>query len=491
MKYTYRLVPKPFIDVLFQEYPKLKDHSEYRALTEYLLFGTYRDERSKKLLLSSEIISSLLGKEKQYKSKHFDTEALLDSYKQVVNETIQWSKYRPPIKQGVWTDTNKRSRILLACDWPLAVTDAVDKLLHGFWKDELMIYFTTLQPYSRRIELRLLEQQRQAALQKMADAKVPVAIDLLELMNNTPNLPFKKLANNINETIVLADELIRSAKSPEKKEELRDELKHLNAFYSNAQPFYKPTDGSVRIFSIGEGLCYLDRRLRKALTKGWFEADLTNSQLAIAAKNWGVEEVQSFLQDGGKIWDHLFGLYGLAKNDDIKRIFKTALYSLMYGAGEKLIKKNWGRESNELDIKLDIKIFFSSSLIQALLRARKEQFELIRKDEGAHDAFNQWLPLEYGYRYSNHIEDNARSVLAAVAQSYELFLLSNIIQEAKEYRNSRDGFMIVLFQHDGFSFIFPSTSEAMQRFWLTHLPGFVETKAKELGIITTLEITKN
>lgn len=94
--------------------------------------------------------------------------------------------------------------------------------------------------------------------------------------------------------------------------------------------------------------------------------------------------------------------------------------------------------------------------------------------------FIQWDQPDYDYKLNN-----SRSILARIAQSYELAILMPVIQLAiSEQFNSR-GFTVVTWLHDGFCFDAHDKRDVQA--WKNQLFEMVTAKADEIGIYTELE----
>ena len=340
-----------------------------------------------------------------------------------------------------------------------------------------------------------VKKQKEEALQHLVEAQIPIAKELLQLLNSTSNLPFQHMSEHIPEAIHEAKRIAKE--NPNEEEEMQKQCKILHGLYSNLQPFYKPTENSPRLFEDGYGLTYLDRRLRKIVTQGSWEIDLASAQLAVNARLWNVQEVQEFLAKGGNIWQHLFDRYKIPNSDTAKQVFKTALYSLCYGAGKRRIRKDWMEVCAIHNLDLPLSKFYRSPLIQALFRAREEQIENILDAGGAKNCFGQFIPVtplfstevierKYFEAYKRH---RVRSILAQCSQAYELLLLEPVIRLAIASKEKSHKFTISLWQHDGFS-AFASHPEEMEG-WMNRLKIEVAVRAVRLGIQTSLEVKQN
>lgn len=249
------------------------------------------------------------------------------------------------------------------------------------------------------------------------------------------------------------------------------QLNLLNAIYNNCQPFYKPVEKSVRIFSFNENILGLKKSVKQNLLPGLIECDLKSAQLAIAATLWNIPEIKEFLSEKKSIWDELADCYGLKLNPDLKSILKNCLYATMYGMLPVNLKSMLNQHLGTFDP------FFNNNIIKLLLKERNKQFNQISDCGGATSCFGNFLSTS---KFSR------RSILAQLAQAIELKLLYPIIKLARENTDC-NGFSILLFQHDGFSWLPHRTS--CKRKWSYILNNVVYESARSLGINTSLEVT--
>jgi hypothetical protein len=352
--------------------------------------------------------------------------------------------------------------------WPNRVHNAIEKERNGEWIASERVYMADGKPFSKKKQLTQLKEDRQLSLERLNTQGCTEAKELLLYLNGLPSNAFYRILSNLPEAL-------EEAKKIEKKESREHQLNVLNAVLDSYQPFYKPTSGSVRIFAFNENMTQLNKNIRQVLTKGWLEFDLRSAQLAINSKLWQVRKVQKFLQEGGKIWDSLFEWFGLEKSEETKRIFKTALYSISYGASFKKSMNYDGRKTLREVLEplfKDPKQFLTHPLIKSLWRARSKQLSKIKREGGAKDCFGRFLSVR---------DFNPRSILAQLSQSYELKLLYPVIELAKKDLR----FDVVLWQHDGFSVLIrKQEDEEMIIFSIKYV---VKAVADKLGINTELE----
>jgi hypothetical protein len=193
------------------------------------------------------------------------------------------------------------------------------------------------------------------------------------------------------------------------------------------------------------------------------------------------------------IWLELFKHFNLSnlkasnaiKYQGIKDVFKTSLYSLIYG----MPKGNLVREINQglsiYGINQGGKHYFNHPLIQALYKAREAKFEEMNRLTEVTTIFNKTLQID-GSKTSKgkptqQRKDSIASLLAHQAQSIELYLLLPVVELA----STTTDFYITLWQHDGFSIHFTNKSKVDK--WIPRILQVVQQKIDEQGILTHLE----
>lgn len=450
MNISNRTVSKKFRDIIAQEYPNLKNNRAYWGFLGYLMFGSFREEFSGKLLIPSELIARIEGKFDQWVKNNYISRYFLEKFSQAI-QFFKWSK---------WDSEQGLARVVTEINWPQAVSDAISAERQKLWVDTGRVYLVDGTKFTPKKQIANRRKEKIGALELLKESGCKQAEELLDYMNNLPSNVFYKILANMPHALEVADAL-----PPESRDRQKDLL---NTVLDQYQPFYKPTAGSTRIYAFNENLLGLQRDVRKALTRGWLECDLKSAQLAICAKTWEVKKAQKFLKEGGNIWNSLFEHFSLEKNDETKRIFKTALYAIMFGAQKKKLAEILGSLGEE-----SLNKFLSHRVIKSMWRARTKQLSKIRKEKGAVNYFGQFISLK---SFSD------RSILAQLAQAYELALLYPVLELAKNDKR----FQIVLWQHDGFSVHIAKPED--QSNLIFNLKLVVKAKAQELGIQTELEI---
>jgi hypothetical protein len=160
------------------------------------------------------------------------------------------------------------------------------------------------------------------------------------------------------------------------------------------------------------------------------------------------------------------------KRGTVKRVIKDGLYAICYGMKEKhlpgqiaLWLTNAGQDKGLA------RRFLSVPLVAALLPARTKALAKIAADGGAESPYGKWCAVDS--------TRDAASVMADIAQAWELKLIAPAFRLAKE----TDDFTIALYQFDGFSVHFTRRAEA----WKKRLTECVNEEAKRWNIATSLE----
>lgn len=125
-------------------------------------------------------------------------------------------------------------------------------------------------------------------------------------------------------------------------------------------------------------------------------------------------------------------------------------------------------------------------VLQELLQLRARWFERIENDGGAEDVWGTWHAIRRGTDCAPGERARlARHVAATVVQSIEMEIIAPIFDIARSHGDTYQ-FGIVLFQHDGATISFRAHGKRKEKA-MTLLRDAVETRARELGVQTTLE----
>ena len=199
--------------------------------------------------------------------------------------------------------------------------------------------------------------------------------------------------------------------------------------------------------SIVDGACsiYFSRELRKCLYAGCWEADLKSAQLAILAALAGSTKLQQFLENSGDWWAEMADHCGVDL-ESAKSVLKRATYAVVFGAGKRRVKRLLaaGDEESAGVGNQAADRFLEHPLVVELLECRSRLLKGIRQNGYMQDAFGADIRLErFSHRRSS--EHRARSVLAWVAQSWELRIMTSIVRAVR----GRRGIHIIAWIHDG------------------------------------------
>lgn len=453
-KISDRTVPNWYRELLIEQYPTASKID--LVFLGHLMFTSFKDDETTNPLVPVEMLAQLEGKDDLLKKRNYQGYKYLDKF----------SKNIQPIEYSTWSYVDRKVRSIKV-NWPQEVLDALEKVRAEEWNKENRVHLSSGRKLTYKSQMENMHKDWQHTLKVMSENNIPEATTLIDYMNNLQPYLFNDLVDNFPNAA-------KVARSLEKDSERQIDL--LMTILDQKKPFYKTVTSSSRIFPANESILLLQRDVRKAFTFGFTEIDLVSAQLAIVAMDWKVQRVQKFLREGGNIWQHLAEHFEFELTSEKKQILKTATYAVCFGAGNRVNQETGKKTLKEVLKDLGegaVKEFLSSPLIKAVWNARRRQFTLIKRNGGSSNCFGQWLSIK---------DFDKRSILAQKAQAYELLLLFPCVQMAV---NNPD-FQICLWQHDGFSLRFdrPEFKEPILR----EMKSLIDLKAKELGILTTLEV---
>ena len=459
-----RTVSREFRDALARELPGLAANAPYWRMTCHLLFGTMHDVDTDRLALPAELIAAIEGKkfDSHYVAYHF-----LNVYRR---EALDFR-----VADAVFSrDGGGRVRTVASLVLPPSVLALVDAERRNTDKDD-RVWMSTGNAWLRKhaVAQRKADREQAQALAEQGGVCGQARL-LLDYMNSLPPHRFTSALKHLPEAMAAAEKLA----------DADNQLGLLMAIRDHAQPFYKPVEKSVRVFSLRESVLRLHRDLRKIMTQDWITADLRSAQLAIVAAIWQIPSITEYLRSGKSVWPDLCEHMALMYTPENKAVMKSTLYALIFGAGNNKMRAHLGRHFlNASDAFRRLK---AHPVIRGLLLARCRQLRKIRRAKGATDAFGTWTALVrrdvagYDYQY-----DNSRSILACVAQSYELMLLTPVVRMAAAEQFRDHGFTATTWLHDGFTFDVHHSEDIQD--WKDRLSFAVQEEADRLGICTGLE----
>lgn len=451
------VVSSQFRNSVINYLPGINESPAYWQLTAYLMFWTTKSAQEGKLMIGQEILASLENKFDQLVSGNYSAIAFLTAYR---NDVLSFAI-------SDWSYSEGKARVVESIKWPDELEVLLQQELNKLpGEKEDPVFFISGEPRSERKIKALVELEK-----TQANSFIETATrnkELLMYLTELNSYRYTRALKNVRYALDVVKALPIESQGRE--------LKILGRLFDNAQPLYKTTENSVRIFPMYDNLLALKREVRQALTQDWIECDLRSAQLAIVAKLWDLPLVSEFLAQQQSIWVHLAEKLGVELTPQLKKVLKhDFLYPLCFGESKRILKqvvtdvfeKNMGIENafNRL---------FNLPIMQEIWKGRAKRTQKIYKEWGLREAFGDWLPMK------KHDKRVAISLLAQEAQSYELSLLLPVIDLAK---SSNDNLAILAWQHDGFSAVCKKNEEI----WVPAMKQVVKNKAAELGINTVLE----
>lgn len=465
MYLPHRVVSREFRDEVAERLPGLKDDYHLWRLLEHILFGTWIDDETGMLVLSAKQAAYLVGEEKKWLNHRFKLQPLLDDFA---------CRVFPLDTEGVvfnhWFGPNRAGRVVARVPEWLIQRAATERRRTG----GDLVEFATGAAWTRRSHAEASHSMRFLALEAMKSSRNAETTRLLEHLNGLPSNSFASIRSRMEGAHELVDEIGRDT------ERQHNLLKAIEQF---CQPLYQPVDKSVRVYSVNESYLRLKREVRDCLTAGWMKADLRSAQLAIVAAKWGCTELREFLSAKHSVWPSLLSSLGVSQSDENKAQLKEFTYALVFG----MSKAGLRRLANEYwpSVKNPWTRLTSRSVLAEVLHARTRQFELVRRDGFTVDAFGRRLTLASRAKsHGSYQGDSARSVLAQVAQSWELALMLPILDMAEQNQGS-SGFRLMMWLHDGVAIHVPDTRR--RESWRKRIGQVVDANAMALGIPTSLE----
>ena len=477
-----KTVSTRFLLALEKQYPGLNKNVSYKRFMRYLIFGLKETSTGLSLIDGYHVAKANNMVPAFRSNNHTGKKFLLKFQKDVMtHDTFSWSGW----------DSKKGQARVAYIKFPAHIQELIDKeirMVTTNFKDK--VYFDTgkkVQDYTRKVDREIIKQEAFTYF----EFAVPEAKPLLSYMNNLSVRPFIKVIK------ANMDAALGKAIKIEEPIKMRTQLEILATLSEDLQPFYKPSEKghTDRIFPCNYSIPMLRREVRKVLTRGWYEFDLANSQLAIIAKLWDIQIVQDYLKTNTSIWPELFKHYKCnyqtlklkdeLKYNTMKDVFKTSLYSLVYGMSKYYLIKEITDGLKHLGISKAGQHFFKHPLIQAIEEAKQLKVKELNELTEVETIFGI-NRIIYGSKTlkgtpTKERLDSINSILAHQAQSVELYLLLPVVELASTTKD----FYITLWQHDGFSVHF--TNKTKVDYWIKKIQSAVQSKIDEQGILTHLE----
>lgn len=461
-------VDRSFRELCLQVYSGLRGDATLRRLFCTMVFPQHTDRETGAAVLSERLLANLEDKAYQLASKHYVGRDLLRYYRATSGHQ--------PVISGYDHQTGQARMVKDLCLDP-RVQSALHTELATVPRDPVD-FVTGHKPTRQSIADQRKELAQMTTERISRYEETQQAIDYL---NAVPSQRARKAMERNGEAALVAafadPEGQRSRQNMLTLRFMRDQPKQFFAASRNNR--------SRRLFPAHVGYGTLSKDIATIVGRDWYEFDLRSSQLAICAYLWNVPELIAFLETGQSIWSELCTFAGL----DVvvgKPAVKESLYSLTFGASDDRICGDLDRRFlAATELSSLGKQLLGHSLLVALRAARDEQLAKIKADGGALDCYGVWISLPLDYNQYGKLEPNPRSVLATLAQAVEFRILSPVFSLAR----STTDFYITHWAHDGFCLDFTDSRRAEA--WIRRLRAAVDAQARELGVVTVLERTRD
>lgn len=192
------------------------------------------------------------------------------------------------------------------------------------------------------------------------------------------------------------------------------------------RPIFRPVEHSSRLYAPGSLNCFT-RELRRLILRGATTYDLVCAQLAIVARLWEIRSIHSLLAGGGKPWNLWLDYIGLGHDPArYKPVLKEGVYRATFAATTETVlttladgtrrKEGLGQDRAER--------LLGHPTWTELFERRDHAMAQILKRGGAENAFERLLPLPAHPTRARDPLHDARSLLAQVAQSWEMRIMT-------------------------------------------------------------------
>jgi hypothetical protein len=331
------------------------------------------------------------------------------------------------------------------------------------------------------------------------------SVDLANFLSNQPQIAVNKIIR-VNWPFVekkLEEMERKGSLTPNQSKSARFMMAKIDS--NDFHIHYIPVAGSPRVYAIDATINSLNKELRRTSLAGMIEFDLEACQLAIIAAKWDVPEIATILtsnisrKEGHKdIFQQMIEEIGLGDED--RPLLKATIYSLAFGMTEEHIKDQLSegvrdvtyvkmrsglllRQEGEVEIE-GVGEFMADRVLKhpffpLLLTARQRQLASLKEKGFLVDAFGRQR------KPTNRTQKSKRSVLAYIAQSYEVKIMLSILPIIEKVGNQ---IHIASWLHDGCTIHFGKTGEQERQ--IEQICKRANKTAKELGIPTRMTVRK-
>jgi hypothetical protein len=471
-------ITQELFNFLSDEYMLSANCKEFRRFLLYLATGTCRTYGTGNLSLHSELCAALEGK--KYDS-NYSSAKYLKLMKQYIS--FEFSDYIPKqLSREIIKNPLSESFIsFVSNEIVRSLSLPKEQLVHYYSGKH---YFAQHQKKQDENEMRSIAEIENNRCRN----KVKLQEDVENYFNNLATNSFTKIVSKNLEAAVsqcfsfpFADEETR-----------RYNLNLLSQIRMQPKPFYASQEGTRRLFAVGASITYLKKEIRKTLTKGWLEADLSNAHLAIIAKEWQLPELERILSEKS-FWQYLAD-----EGIDMSRksIYKDNIYSIIYGKKPRAIKDDFYVAGLSRE---EVEMFFHLPIIKLILRRRNQEIDFITRsliNDPTYipvDCFSMPCLFSYPKGWTTaggkHIpaiadQSSARSILSQQNQAIELMLMEPMLNlKCKEFM------LVCLYQFDGCSIA--SLKPSHVKYHIRQIENQFQEHIDKLGYKTKIKIEIN
>ena len=489
----HRTTTKDFREAVLKHLPALRDNKPYLRLFLLLTLCAFPDrvgesassfndprDLTGRVVLDRHSVAECEEQQAVLASEHYCARDLLDRFQDDTGLDLQLSKHHAGAGRARTADPI----------FPPALHQLIDRERRTLYvkRRHCSVRFvsggTAQQDRQRRAAKRLhqahVSRCLQAYREELAHAS-PYTLRLLEFINHDTGLFVLKLlerneraARAAVERLTVRDQ--HGQMDTVKTARLREHAHNiLSALADQPATVYAGSEKVPRAFAQGLSLVNLPREVRQALTAGCDEYDLSNSQYAIACKVLDMPLGQALLKSGDKLWDRLCRDLNLVRTR-AKPVIKPACYSTLYGDNlGNVTRKLAHGNTQHFGLGLTVaRQLVAHPLWKEIWTTRDRALKQL-KTQGYGDTC-------LGVRYTVGSARDARAVLCAQMQSWELLLLIPALDILERYR---DRVHIVAWQHDGLCI--HCTDAKLRTSIRKQLEQAVKQEANKHGIVTGLE----
>ena len=275
------------------------------------------------------------------------------------------------------------------------------------------------------------------------------------------------------------DDLIE--KLNRREDEMSDEayhnhLFHLNELSASLVPQYFENNTYERVWAQGMSLQNLKSEYRSSILKGCVEADLVSCHVVIAAYDWNIPSLKELLENGVNIWKYLHKQMDIDFSPATKKDFKTGVYAIIYGGGEKKVREGLEHFSEEQKGR-----FLRLPVIQDFMNVARLKRDEATAQKGIRLIDGTWLSSRKATKELRAIKPY--QLVSWRAISIERYIIESVFEVANQNKNC---FRILSLEHDGFTFSVLDGGKKNRI--LSKLSNAVAERGKSIGIPMSLEL---